>query len=502
MNNEKKMSDFFTGIEAVFNPDLTYTGNYPVSLKLLECCSKIENSKNLVSEYLKRKYLNNIQELVPIKLKNIQLVSNENLDTTKGRVLKVSLDSITTQVCYNLTGEIPEIEDKTSNPKQEIKDFFKNYKLAISSLLKNETNHEVKDNIQNLKNLFTIYLNNNPKNLQVDQHKLFISFLENIRKKISSFLIWYDKLAEICEKPIDLKELEKFIDLEKFYFIMAKHLLEISKFVEQDSNSLHNSFTFVDIYMQRVIALKKENNYHLSVTMPLLDGTMTKVTTDSLIKEYIELKNRHPEFQTFSIKRVEGINYQDQEVVEHLTSVLEDECNAKKLAVSWKLFKKGEQENKDGNTNTMVTHIKTEEKTTEQKNAELRERLDFFESSPYLYRIEGINQFEGYLGYIYPNNLVIFERFYKDLIHFELANNHATYIMNLNNFIEMSKLSKLEIMQYIKDGNTDVVRKYHTSSWKNKITAVIEGKGYDIDTIQTIDELIQNHQLEKRGAKK
>lgn len=33
------------------------------------------------------------------------------------------------------------------------------------------------------------------------------------------------------------------------------------------------------------------------------------------------------------------------------------------------------------------------------------------------------------------------------------------------------------------------------------MTAVIEGKGYDIDTIQTIDELIQNHQLEKRGRK-
>lgn len=71
MNNEKKMSDFFTGIETVFNPDLTYTGNYPVSVKLLECCSKIENNINLVSEYLKKKYLNNIQELVPIKLQNI-----------------------------------------------------------------------------------------------------------------------------------------------------------------------------------------------------------------------------------------------------------------------------------------------------------------------------------------------------------------------------------------------------------------------------------------------
>ncbi len=501
MNNEKKMSDFFTGIEAVFNPDLTYTGNYPVSVELLECCSKIENNKNLVSEYLKRKYLNNIQELVPIKLQNILLVSDENLDTTKGRVLKVSLVSITTQVCYNLTGEIPEIEDKTSNPKQEVKDFFKNYKLAISSLLKNETNHEVKDNIQNLKNLFTIYLNNNPKNLQIDQPKLFINFLENIRKKISSFLIWYDKLTEICEKPIDLKELEKFIDLEKFYFIMAKHLLEISKFVEQDSNSLHNSFTFVDIYMQGLIALKKENNYHLSVTMPLLDGTMSKVTTDSLIKEYIELKNRHPEFQTFSIKRVEGINYQDQEVVEHLTSVLEDERNAKKLAVSWKLFKKGEKE-KSENTSNIINHIKKLEKTKEQKNSELRKRIDFFETSPYLYRVEGINNFEGYLGYIYANNLVIFERFYKDTKNYEPADNNATYIMTLNNFIDMSKLSKPEIIQYIKAGNTDVARKYHTNSWENKMSAVIEGKGYDMDTIQIIDELIGTHQLEKKGVTK
>ena len=325
--------------------------------------------------------------------------------------------------------------------------------------------------------------------------------MENIRKKISSFLIWYDKLTEICEKPIDLKELEKFIDLEKFYFIMAKHLLEISKFVEQDSNSLHNSFTFVDIYMQGLIALKKENNYHLSVTMPLLDGTMSKVTTDSLIKEYIELKNRHPEFQTFSIKRVEGINYQDQEVVEHLTSVLEDERNAKKLAVSWKLFKKGEKE-KSENTSNIINHIKKLEKTKEQKNSELRKRIDFFETSPYLYRVEGINNFEGYLGYIYANNLVIFERFYKDTKNYEPADNNATYIMTLNNFIDMSKLSKPEIIQYIKAGNTDVARKYHTNSWENKMSAVIEGKGYDMDTIQIIDELIGTHQLEKKGVTK
>ena len=283
--------------------------------------------------------------------------------------------------------------------------------------------------------------------------------------------------------------------------MMAKHLLEINKFMEKDINGLHNSFIFVDLYMSKLIELKKENNYNMSITMPLFNGTMTKVTTDSLIQEYIELKNRHPEFQTIFIREEQGVNYRDLEVSKTILAQLEEEQNAKKLAVSWKLFKKGEQENKEGNTNTIVTHIKKEEKTIDQKNAELRERLNFFESSPYLYQIEGINHFEGYLGYIYPNNLVIFERFYQNLTTFELADNHATYIMNLNNFIEMSKLSRLEIIKYIKEGNRDVSRKYHTSSWKKKMTAVIEGKGYDIDTIQTIDELIQNHQLEKRGRK-
>lgn len=504
MKNEKKMSDFFTGIEAVFNPSLSYLGHYPVSIQQLECCSKIENNKNLVSEYLKRKYITNIQELVPVELYNVQLISDENIDTNEGRVLKIWLETITEQVCLDLTGDKPDIPEdvyRTNTQKQPLKAYLKNYKLAISSLLKNENNPELDKYKQNLKNLFAAYLGSNPKNNQYSQDQLFTAFLEKIKQKISGFLVWYDQLIEICKKPIDLKELEQYLDLEKFYFMMAKHLLEINKFMEEDIDGLHNSFIFVDLYVSKLIELKKENNYNMSITMPLFNGTMTKVTTDSLIQEYIELKNRHPEFQTIFIREEQGVNYRDLDVSKTILAQLEEEQNAKKLAVSWKLFKKGEKENKEGNTNTIVTHIKKEEKTIDQKNAELRERLNFFESSPYLYQIEGINHFEGYLGYIYPNNLVIFERFYQNLTTFELADNHATYIMNLNNFIEMSKLSRLEIIKYIKEGNRDVSRKYHTSSWKKKMTAVIEGKGYDIDTIQTIDELIQNHQLEKRGRK-
>lgn len=501
MNSEKKMSDFFTGIEDVFNPYLTYHGNYPVHIELLETCSRKENNKNLVEEYLNRKYIHNIRELVPLGLQHIELVSDENIDTTKGRVLKMSLEAITIEACLNLTCDKPNdiFDDKDyRNYKQKVKEYFRPYKLAISSLLKGEENKELEKYNQNIKKLFTVYQKDNPT---LDQDKLFYTFLEVIREEIGKFLLWYDKLAEICQKPIDLKELENLLDLDRFYLAMAKHLLEMNKLSDQQSNRLQPSIAYVDTYVRKLIQLKNENNYHLSMNMPLLDGKIVTVTTDSLIEEFIELKNKYPEFRTVFFKSKDNINYRDLKVFEQITAALEEERNAKKLAVSWKLFKKGEKEKRE-NTSQIISHVKKEEKSQEEKNRELRNRIDFFETSPYLYHVEGINNFEGYLGYIYPNNLVIFERFYKDTKNYEPADNNATYIMTLNNFIEMSKLSKLEIMQYIKDGNTDVVRKYHTSSWKNKITAVIEGKGYDIDTIQIIDELINTHQLEKKGVTK
>ena len=35
--------------------------------------------------------------------------------------------------------------------------------------------------------------------------------------------------------------------------------------------------------------------------------------------------------------------------------------------------------------------------------------------------------------------------------------------MNFNNFVQMSKLTKTDIMAYIKNGGTDVRRVYHTN---------------------------------------
>ena len=60
---------------------------------------------------------------------------------------------------------------------------------------------------------------------------------------------------------------------------------------------------------------------------------------------------------------------------------------------------------------------------------------DYLENSSYLFRLEGINEFEGYQGYLYPNGTVIFEKYYDNIKTKKVASGSATYVMNLNNFV-------------------------------------------------------------------
>lgn len=113
-------------------------------------------------------------------------------------------------------------------------------------------------------------------------------------------------------------------------------------------------------------------------------------------------------------------------------------------------------------------------KHEQDKIKNLIEKWEFFDSSNYIVTIKGINEMEGYIGYIYPNGTVLFEQFFDDKKNNEPAFYKAIYVMDILNFINMSSLSKIEIMEYIKsnpDGN--VRRLYHTKNWKETAKKII-----------------------------
>ena len=55
------------------------------------------------------------------------------------------------------------------------------------------------------------------------------SFLDKVRDCIVTFLVRYNQMAQVCDKPISLEALNDCLDLEKFEFAMANILIDLTK---------------------------------------------------------------------------------------------------------------------------------------------------------------------------------------------------------------------------------------------------------------------------------
>lgn len=498
------MKDLFVGISEVLNPAVIYEGNYGFPIETLYSCSKMEDKRNLVSEYFYIHYLKSLFSLLngfDKVIDRIYLVSDLN-KTKSERVLRISLELITQEICVALVGDGPDLKGDYSDFKEVVSNFFMNYKKAITCLEEGKDNEDLKKYIERINNL---YIRNENYRKSVYGKKYvplnFYEYLKNLRSKIVEFLIVYNRLVNLCDKEVNLNELEELLDLDKFYFSMAIVLVETSKIAEKVDGKLQHSFVFVEVYIKRLMELMNRYGYKISMDVVLPDGRKVKASDEYLINEYNMLRNRHPEFKTVVIDRDDSIDYHDLDTTREIFDIIDAAVKSKELEVSWRLFKKGEKLESSSILSDVGVRSPKKELSIEEKNSELRKRIDFFESSPFLYRVEGINNFEGYIGYIYPNGYVIFEKFYKNCKTFELAEIDATYVMTITNFIELSKLTKPQIIRYIKDGNTDVMRKYHTSSWEDRLSKIINGNGYDANTMSIIDSLVKSGELSKKEVK-
>ena len=129
-------------------------------------------------------------------------------------------------------------------------------------------------------------------------------------------------------------------------------------------------------------------------------------------------------------------------------------------------------------------------------------RISILENSGYVGRpIKGLNTFSGYYAFVYQSGVVVLEKFWNDEEKMIPATFNATYVMNIDNFIEMSKVSKLTLIEYIKTlPEIGVKRIFHTNinNWHRNLYNEINGSYRLEDVISFIaslqTEVIQNEQ--------
>lgn len=278
-------------------------------------------------------------------------------------------------------------------------------------------------------------------------------------------------------KDVDVNELIEIIDIDKLYLIVAASLMEICL----SNEGMVYAISEVRDYVYYIIS-NFGKDYNVSIKM-YNDITKTVVDYDflTLKKQVNDYMNKHPKAY----------------------NLLKEKDDTDTLFASWEFVKKGEIGPREDKVKvSRKTSKETEEKRREKYNKALidaTKRSEVLSNTDFLYKIIGINSFDGYEGYIYKDGTILLEHVYSDSkTKTPCLESGATYVMNIYNFIEFSKKTKPEIIEYISStDNPEVKRKYHSKNWNINILKLIEGKQMNIDTLLIINNMINDGTLSK-----
>ena len=341
-------------------------------------------------------------------------------------------------------------------------------------------------------------------------YELTYEFLEKQKDYFTKLIFMLkDVSKDAATNKFDKNKFEDCFEKDKLIIMLCKCIVDSCRETVKMESLFHNCMVEVVqlIHNVKEVGLEKEFNpvikYYNEDT-----GKIEKYSFEDLKKEVAQMLSEHPEFEIATVTMEDVIQndlYRNEEATSQFSKTVLDSRKRSALEANWEFIKAGSGKDKEESDTTdfdeqmkrRAVSVNSEEKDF---YLDLMKKRLFFENTRYVEYIVGINSFAGYIGYIYPNGIVIFEKMYEDETRMKpVKESNATYVMNIDNFVMLSGMTKLEIIKYIKQtNNPDIRRIYHTSNWENKVMRVIEGFGYD-EVEEKIDDLIQKGKVRKRG---
>lgn len=276
-------------------------------------------------------------------------------------------------------------------------------------------------------------------------------------------------LIEETSNPVDLSGLDEFVDEDKLFLAFAIFSCQYAKDIKEVIGKLHNIFIHSLIYYDNRLG----SNYHKTAKV---NGVV--YSRSDFEKMYEKIRFENPEYKTFftdaPVEEQYNLAYFQEAGNKFM---LEEEL--KKIKVNWEIIPKGEI-------------IKTTTDESESKNnytptddsLKIRHMMqikNFLDSSSPIMIINGINDFHGYIGYVFSNGAVVFEKVfnhYNNSEDYSISVDNATYVMDITNFARLSQYTKQELISMIKNKEVSAIRimhDHHTDlkSWNKKINVAI-----------------------------
>ena len=469
-----------------------------------------KTKKNKFDEFLYKTYIEPLSKIFKSAIYNISnftinFVCTPKKNRQNGRCLKYSeglfFYNFLSFFSQNIDRQVDNIERTKEEQKQYLINLYNNlekgrdtYLLAFSNELKSKI---AKINDLKTNELSSVYYDNALKDYeeQIKKTNSNMSFREYLN---SSYTIMNDLLkglitvGDFFDIELNYQELYAAFDPDIFYLLFAKIIYETNITWEKEHNSLYDNFPYLIYYqeaIQNIIAWEPDYNPKLKTYILGNRSKLNHYSRRQFSEECNTLLAKHQNIKERMLS-FDGINVKDVDLMSKLRELLDT-----KGQLNFAILPKDERQIK---TYTQVENKKekTEEKVIdeEQLKLEVNERINYLLNLGCLIDpVPGLNTFKGYYAFIYPNGIIVLEKFWEN-DNFKPARENATYILNIDNFIEMAKLSKPVLIEYIKNfGTKDIKRVFHEGNikWEKDIYEEIHRElKYDLkDVLNFIDKL-------------
>ena len=493
----------------LFNPLITYSGSfflrtgslanntfYNANQDVFVLNSKVQDGKNMYQEFVDKYFVVHFNDVIRgIKRAITPVLMSEMNEDGIGRSVRFSYTPTLLFLLEdrNLMLEAPENESELA---LYVKDHVKKRRDKMIDVLRNWEKSP--------------YFREMQDRYEGSGYKLTYEFLEKQKDYFTKMIFTLKDLSKtVSTNNFDKDKFVECFDKDKMILMLCKCIVDSCNSTAELENSFHNCIVEVIQLIHNVKELGLDGEFNPVIKYYNEEtGKLSVYSFEDLKKEVARMLSEHPEFEVASITMEDVIKndlLHNEEATKEFSKTVLDGRKRQALQSNWEFIKPGEREEDDALKADFDAQMKRRSVTVsgEEKDfyLELMRKRLFFEKTGYMEYIVGINNFAGYVGYIYSNGLVIFEKMYEDESRMSpVKEANATYIMNVNNFVELSALSKSEIIKYIKNTtNPDIRRVYHTKNWEQRLLRIIEGTSYDA-VEEKIDTLIETGKIRKQGS--
>ena len=384
---------------------------------------------------------------------------------------------------HKLKREFPALYDRYLKVLDTYKQLRELDKKISSSKLSKEAKEKLRlDTIKSLEKYINVKLSDN---LFIDAKRFdVISFCKSYADRFDDIVSNKEEICELLEnETISLDDIS--MDTEKLELYLAYRFLE--NINDKLTDDKQKYVYYLANYFKENPARKSDDT--LIIDIPEYDGM--KPGKGIKTKEIISPKSIYIKFRQFIINNpnIQLLDFNDVDfskmTLEEVETFIEEYL--KTFKANWEIIPKSiMSENVIGPRNGNNKPF-----DYEKLNELFMEKKEFYSSLDPFMCIKGKKTFEGYIGYIFTNGIVVLDKFYENSKKGKVSRGDAIYYMNVQDFYELSRYPKKELIHHPK-----VHRVIHRGSWKDEVLDAINSNGDGMFTSNEMHKLIKTKEVQ------